>query len=302
MSRLALFVGLCLVLAPCAADAAVVRMETVYGVIDVKLHAEDAPITCANFLRYVNEGLYDYSIFHRSDPGFIIQGGQARLIDGGGYYTLGYIPTYGPIENEFSPDRSNVFGTIAMAKVGGDPNSATSQWFFNLGDNSGNLDYQNGGFTVFGYIVDGIDVLLALEALDVWDMTPEEVGEWPWSELPLMDSYTQARYDAGDGLNLADLVWLYLAYLLADANEDGNVDAGDYMALKQNYGKTQEATWQEGDFDGDGDVDYYDMYLLNFSLGATSSYDPSLVPEPGAAALLLLGASALLRRRRSRKT
>ncbi len=63
---------------------------------------------------------------------------------------LNPITSYGPIQNEFSSDRSNVSGTIAMAKVGNDPNSATSQWFVNLGDNSANLDNQNGGFTVFG--------------------------------------------------------------------------------------------------------------------------------------------------------
>src|SRR5438876_6253025 len=72
-----------------------------------------------------------------------------------------YVPNFGSISNEFNigTRMSNIYGTIAMAKAGGDPNSASSQWFFNLGDNSANLDNQNGGFTVFGRLVRGTNVL-----------------------------------------------------------------------------------------------------------------------------------------------
>jgi len=79
------------------------------------------------------------------------------------------------VPNEFSPSRSNVRGTIAMAKLDGDPDSATNEWFINLGDNSANLDKQNGGFTVFGRVLDpGMDVVDTIAALDtsnqfVWD-------------------------------------------------------------------------------------------------------------------------------------
>lgn len=118
---------------------------------------EGAPITVNNFINYVNGGRYDYSIIHRSvvtPTPFVIQGGGFTVNN----LTLNRVPTNSPIQNEFSEERSNVRGTIAMAKLGDDPNSATSQWFFNLGDNSGNLDNQNGGFTVFGQVLSPRDL------------------------------------------------------------------------------------------------------------------------------------------------
>lgn len=139
----------------------VVRLDTNYGDIDIELFdtgANAAPITTANFLGYVRRGEYDESFFHRlaflGDPPdrnlpFVVQGGGYRHIDGTGVST---IPTQPPIQNEFSPQRSNLERTIAMAKLGGNPNSATSQFFFNLRDNSANLDNQNGGFTVFARV------------------------------------------------------------------------------------------------------------------------------------------------------
>ena len=91
---------------------------------------------------------YDDSFFHRLVPGFVLQGGG--YVDNGG--TIAAIPTAAPVQNEYSAAHPNVEGTVAMAKVGSDPNSATDQFFFNLGDNSANLDNQNGGFTVFGTV------------------------------------------------------------------------------------------------------------------------------------------------------
>ncbi|HEY9817692.1 MAG TPA: peptidylprolyl isomerase, partial [Candidatus Obscuribacterales bacterium] len=110
--------------------------------------------TVQNFQTYVNDGAYVNSIIHRSLPGFIVQGGGFTVDDFSAPSTvpIATIPTNPPVVNEFSSDRSNLRGTIAMAKVDGNPNSATSQWFFNLDDNSANLDAQNGGFTVFGQL------------------------------------------------------------------------------------------------------------------------------------------------------
>lgn len=127
-----------------------------------------APLTVQNFVNYAQRGDYQNTVIHRSVPGFIVQGG-GFTIDGiaPGIFlpdTVAVIPSDPPVVNEFSPDRSNLPGTIAMAKLGNDPNSATNQWFFNLADNSANLDNQNGGFTVFGQVLSLTD-LQPLEAI-----------------------------------------------------------------------------------------------------------------------------------------
>jgi cyclophilin family peptidyl-prolyl cis-trans isomerase len=140
---------------------------TFFGDMDVELFDQEKPITVSNFLNYVRSGAYTNTIFHRASP---ITG--PVVLQGGGYILLNpysfeqwtcaaLVPTNAPITNEFlaGPLRSNVYGTIAMAKVAGDPNSANSQWFFNLADNSANLDTNNGGFTVFGRVIRGTNVL-----------------------------------------------------------------------------------------------------------------------------------------------
>lgn len=164
------------------------------GVTDVLLfdqEGEGAPNSVDNFLRYVEDGDYVNSIIHRSIPGFVVQGG-GFTIDGLGDTTddpaeaVGVIPTDDPIENEFSPERSNTRGTIAFAKSPGDPDSATSQFFFNLDDNVG-LDTQNGGFTVFGEVLDEDDlaVLDAIAALPTSDEV-ELFNQNAFSDLPLI--------------------------------------------------------------------------------------------------------------------
>lgn len=160
-----------------AADqGTIVRMETVLGDIEVELFDTVTPLTVANFMNYVNDGDFTNSFIHRSVPGFIIQGGGFTFENG----QLGEVPTDPPVANEF--DRSNIRGTIAMAKLGGDPNSATSGWFFNLADNSANLDSQNGGFTVFGQVIGtGMDVVDAIAALQVWN------AGGAFTELPMID-------------------------------------------------------------------------------------------------------------------
>ncbi|MFN4243955.1 MAG: peptidylprolyl isomerase [Tepidisphaerales bacterium] len=128
--------------------------QKVTGSINIELF-NSTPLTKQNFLNYINSGRYHNVFVHRSVPGFVIQAGGFLSPNGAA------VQTDPPILNEFnlSPKdaqgRVNVRGTVAMAKVGGNPNSATSQWFINLGDNSGNLDNQNGGFTVFGRVFSG---------------------------------------------------------------------------------------------------------------------------------------------------
>ena len=147
-------------------DTTAVRLTTVLGDIDLGLYDQQTPITVANFLRYINEGRYfpidpttnepAPQFVHRSVPGFVIQSGGfvATVNPADPAHILAIqVLAFDAIQNE--PGISNTRGTIAMAKVEGDPNSATSQWFINLADNGGppnDLDTQNGGFTVFGRV------------------------------------------------------------------------------------------------------------------------------------------------------
>lgn len=160
----------------------VVRFETTLGDFEVQLYdrsgpSRSTPLTVANFLAYVNAGTYDGSFIHRSIPGFVVQGGGFKLQEA--VVSAEALPTNAPVQNE--PGNSNVRGTIAMAKVGGDPDSATNQWFFNLADNSGNLDNQNEGFTVFGHVLgDGMDVVDAIAGIQTYNAGA------PFDNLPLL--------------------------------------------------------------------------------------------------------------------
>ena len=157
-----MFCVLAMALAPGLATATLVRFDTAKGPIDINLYDVETPKTVANFLSYVRSGAYNSSFFHRLVGGFVLQGGG---------YTFGPLTTIvkqAAVQNEFSATRSNLRGTVAMAKVGSNPNSATSEWFVNLANNAANLDNQNGGFTVFGKVTaQGMSVVDAITALQV---------------------------------------------------------------------------------------------------------------------------------------
>ncbi|WP_245754569.1 peptidylprolyl isomerase [Candidatus Accumulibacter aalborgensis] len=162
-----------LLAAPGWALATMVRIDTVKGPIDIHLYDEATPLTVANFLSYVHSGAYNNSFFHRLASGFVLQGG------GYTFPPLTPVVKGAAVQNEFSATRSNLRGTVAMAKLGGNANSATSEWFVNLGNNSANLDKQNGGFTVFGKVtlpslgvVDGIAALQIINAGGAFDTLP----------------------------------------------------------------------------------------------------------------------------------
>ena len=192
-------------------DSNAVRLTTVLGPIDIALFGQQKPITVSNFLNYVNQGRFfkidptngqlASSFIHRSVPGFVIQGG-------------GWLGTVNPstpanaqptqvaafpaIQNE--PGISNKRGTIAMAKLANQPNSATSEWFINLADNGGppnNLDTSNGGFTVFGRVVNnGMAVADAIAAL------PRVNAGAPFDTLPVRN------YTSGSPITVPNLVSL----------------------------------------------------------------------------------------------
>lgn len=132
-----------------------VIIRTTFGDIKLELDAEKAPITVANFLDYARSGFYDGTIFHRVINNFMIQGG--------GFDTNMEQRTAGkPIQNEADNGLKNDFGTIAMARTM-EPHSATAQFFINVKDNDflnhSGKNMQGWGYTVFGKMVEGEDVL-----------------------------------------------------------------------------------------------------------------------------------------------
>jgi len=136
-----------------------VKLETSLGDIVVELDGEAAPVTVKNFLRYVDEGFFDGTIFHRVIKGFMIQGGGFTA-------DMRQKKTHAPIVNEAGNGLKNNRGTIAMARTQ-NPNSATSQFFINHKDNH-NLNYAgpgNPGYAVFGKVVEGMDVVDRIAAV-----------------------------------------------------------------------------------------------------------------------------------------
>ena len=194
---------------PLAGQATVVRLQTVLGVVDIALLDNEAPRTVANFLSYLNRGAYNSSFIHRSVPGFIIQGGGYLWDEPIG---VKQITAGAPVANEFSVSRSNLRGTIAMAKLGGNPDSATSEWFINLADNSANLDNQNGGFTVFGRVTgNGMAVVDAIATL-----TTRSAGTF--TDLPL------TSIPASGQVGRAQLVMVTAATVLPGAGTASDSD------------------------------------------------------------------------------
>jgi cyclophilin family peptidyl-prolyl cis-trans isomerase len=135
----------------------IVRLETSMGNIDIELNQEKAPVSVANFLEYVDKGHYNGTIFHRVIPNFMVQGG-------GFDDTMTQKPTGQGIKNEWQNGLKNTRGTVAMARLGGNPDSATAQFFINVVDNA-SLDRaqpDGAGYAVFGKVIEGMDIADAI--------------------------------------------------------------------------------------------------------------------------------------------
>jgi cyclophilin family peptidyl-prolyl cis-trans isomerase len=187
---------------------AAVRMTTVLGTIDVALFGQQKPITVANFLNYVDQGRYFItdptthqpasSFIHRSLPGFVIQGGGflGTVNSTNTAINPTQVLTFPAIQNE--PGISNKRGTIAMAQFGTDANSATSQWFINLADNSASLDFRinnAGPYSVFGRVVGtGMTIVDSIAALPRYNFGS------PFDTLPLRN------YTSPNAVQVANLV------------------------------------------------------------------------------------------------
>ncbi|MCE8027338.1 peptidyl-prolyl cis-trans isomerase [Halomonas daqingensis] len=137
-------------------------LETSFGDIAITLNHEQAPKSAANFEQYVRDGHYDGTLFHRVIPGFMIQGG-------GFDRDFNQKPTRDPIENEADNGLKNLTGTLAMARTQ-DPHSATAQFFINVADNDflnhSGKSLQGWGYCVFGEVVEGMDVVERITAVD----------------------------------------------------------------------------------------------------------------------------------------
>ncbi len=130
-----------------------IRLGTSMGDIVVELNVQKAPQTCKNFLSYVEKGFYDDTLFHRVIADFMIQGGGFNR-------QMKKKQTGAPIRNEWRNGLKNKRGTIAMARLGGQPDSATCQFFINLQDNPGLDQPRDGaGYAVFGHVVQGLAVV-----------------------------------------------------------------------------------------------------------------------------------------------
>ncbi len=155
-----------------AADNPTAELKTSKGVIVVELLADKAPKSVANFIRYAREGHYNATIFHRVIAGFVVQGGgfDAKMTQKS---------THAPIANEAGNGVSNERGTLAMARTM-DPDSATSQFYINLADNSPALNRagpQRPGYAVFARVVKGMDVVDSIAGVQT-----TRVG--PYSDVP----------------------------------------------------------------------------------------------------------------------
>ena len=161
LSSLAILFALMLAPATFAAGYAVV--DTSDGTFIIELDDEKAPISVANFEKYAEDGFYTDTVFHRVIPGFMIQGGG---FDHHGNYPSGlhnkgsHQALHPPIANEWKNGLKNMRGTVAMARLGGKADSATSQFFINLKDNMFLDQPRDGaGYAVFGKVIAGMDVV-----------------------------------------------------------------------------------------------------------------------------------------------
>jgi peptidyl-prolyl cis-trans isomerase A (cyclophilin A) len=196
LSRVILLFALCG--ATVAQAEPYVCMETNVGTFCMELFPQAAPNTVANFLHYVDDGDYTNSMIHRTVANFVIQGGGFTVFSN----IIGTMQVDPPVVNEYN--QSNLRGTVAMARVGGQVNSATSQWFVNLSNNT-QLDTVDGGFTVFARVVTGMDVVDKIGAITRYDLRAA-LGLAAFGEVPVTVPAGATQF------TLADLIRVQRAY------------------------------------------------------------------------------------------
>lgn len=278
---------------PTAARATIVRFQTSSGTFDVRLYDKAAPNSVANFLNYVTNGRYTNTFIHRvpqlptgGTANFVVQGG-GFLLNNSIFAATG-ITTNAPIADEFGI--SNTRGTLAFAK---NSLGATSQWFFNIGDNS-SLDAQN--FTVFGRVLaSGMTVVDAINNLPVINASVAEnaPGE-DFDEIPVRDLQKvldQQDITSNEAVMVNSISVLNLP--MGDYDRNGVVNDADFSVWRLTLGST---VFPAADGNGNGVVDAADYVIWRNTLGQTSGGSAIVVwqaPEP-ASVMLLIGAAPLV--------
>ena len=212
---------------------ATATLETNFGDIQFEFRDDAAPETVQNFLNYINDGDYVNSLFHRLVPGFVLQGGGFTAstdmfsddISNVDPADFAEVPTDDTIDNEF--EVSNRRGTVAMAKLSGDPDSATSQFYVNLVDNV-NLDSVNGGFTVFAEVVDMtvVDQIAEMNTVNYSSLFPESSRLRAIVALPYEESgANEIKVARVEQVVLSDGIVHGTVFL--DVNGNGTQDAGE---------------------------------------------------------------------------
>ena len=237
-----------------------VQLMTNFGEIALDMRPDVAPLTVANFLDYAVNGDYDNVIFHRLATNFVLQGGgystPSTTFTSSAQFTD--VPANAPVVNEFN--LSNVRGTVAMAKLGGDPDSATNEFFFNLNDNSLNLDAQNGGFTVFAEVIDMtvIDDIVAASSL-------VNAGG-AFNTLPLMNTDQLLVIQSVDVSGDDTILW-------SDGDGSDVVDGGGGSNVQQVITGGTDDTLAIADSAGTGE------FMLERTSGTTFSIDGTRVTQ-----------------------
>lgn len=285
------------------ASATIVRFQTSVGDVDVRLYNSATPLSVNNFLNYATSSRYVGTFIHRVPQAatggtlnFVVQGG-GFLLNNSIFAATG-IATDTPIQDE--PGITNIRGTLAFAK---NSLGATSQWFFNIGDNS-SLDALN--FTVFGRVigngmtvVDSINNLPTINASVAQNAPGEDFDEVPVTNFQQV--LNQNDITANEAVMINSVIIRNLP--AGDYDFNGVVNANDYTVWKNSYGSRTNAA---ADGNGNGVVDTADYILWRTSVGqgaGAGSGPPSAgVPEPGTLSGLILCLAMSLLARRPRAT
>lgn len=293
-----LLITSCCDLSNVACANTVVRFNSVLGSFDVRMFDTTTPLTVANILQYVNDGDFDNSIVHRvenrfvnlpdgsfvNEP-FVIQGGDWFFPESG---QLTQIPGNPPVQNE--PGLSNLRGTMALARIGGQVNSGTNNWFVNTDDNQF-LDNVDEGFTVFGRVVhEGMDVVDAISNLPTQTIV-NQFGQSLGTAFPLHGDLT-------GGVSMANFVLFPSVEELdipdGDYDFDADVDGSDFLIWQRGFQSTVDVA---ADNNGDAIVNGADLTPWELNYAAVAVQAATAVPEPASLALAALSLLAVLLRR-----